>query len=118
MLEYAYLSTSALVALARCDDDCLMTDDPSRVRRLALLRWAVLAVAVLASAAVATVAGFAAYLFSQGYSGGGDPQSAAPLAFPLSFLVLVVAGLPASFACAAAWIGYAAVARKTCKPSK
>jgi hypothetical protein len=94
-----------------------MTNDPSRAQRLALLRWALLAVAMLASAAVAAVAGFAAYLFSQGYSGGGDPQSVAPLAFPLSFLVLVVAGLPASFACAAGWIGYVAVARKSRKPS-
>ena len=96
----------------RCDDDCLMTNYPSRVRWLKLLRWALLAFAVLASAAAATVVGFAAYLFSQGYSGGGDPQSIAPLAFPLSLLVLVVVGLPTSFACAAGWIGYAAVARK------
>jgi hypothetical protein len=117
-IEYAHLSTSALAAPTRCDDDCLMTNDPSRARRLALLRWALLAFAVLASAAAATVVGFAAYLFSQGYTGGGDPQSVAPLALPLSFLVLVVVGLPASFVCAGGWIGYFAVARNSRKPSK
>jgi drug/metabolite transporter (DMT)-like permease len=78
-----------------------------------LLRRALLAFAVLASAAVATVAGFAVYLFTEGYSGGNNPQSAAPLAFPLSFLVLIVVGLPAALACAAAWAGYSAVARKS-----
>ena len=77
-----------------------------------LLRGVLLGFAVLASAAVAAVAVVAAYLFSEGYSGGGDPQSIAPLAFPLSFLVLLVAGLPATLACAAAWAGYCAVARK------
>ena len=77
-----------------------------------LLRGALLAFAVLASAAAAAVAGFAAYLFTEGYSGGSDPQSIAALAFPLSFLVLVVVGLPAALVCAAAWAGYSAVARK------
>lgn len=95
-----------------------MTNDLWRAWRLALLRWALLGFAVLASAAAATVVGFAAYLFSQGYSGGGDPQSVAPLAFPLSFLVLVVVGVPASFACAAGWVGYVAVARRSRKPSE
>jgi drug/metabolite transporter (DMT)-like permease len=69
------------------------------------------------SHAAATVAGFAAYLFAEGYSGGSDPQSVAPLAFPLSFLVLVVAGLPAALVCAVAWVGYSAVARKSRRPS-
>ena len=81
------------------------------------MRSALLVFAVLASAAAATVVGFAAYLFSQGYSGGGDPQSVAPLAFPLSFLVLAVVGLPVSFVCAAGWIGYVAVARRSRKSS-
>ena len=55
-----------------------------------LLRRALLALAVLASAAAATVVGFAVYLVVEGYSGGGDPQSVAPLAFPIAFLVLAV----------------------------
>jgi hypothetical protein len=78
-----------------------------------LLRRVLLAFAMLASAAVAAVAGFAAYLFAQGYSGDGNPQSVAPLAFPLAFLVLIVAGLPAALVCAAAWAGHSSVARKS-----
>lgn len=89
-----------------------MTNDSSRDRRLARLRWALLAFAVLASAAAAIVVGFAAYLFSQGYSGDGDPQSVAPLAFPIALLILAYVGLPASLVCAAGWLGYAAVDRK------
>ena len=70
-----------------------------------LLRRALLALAVLTSAAVAAVLGFAVYLFTAGYSGGSNPQSIAPLAFPLSFLVLLIVGLPAALICAAAWAG-------------
>ena len=76
-----------------------------------LLRRVLLGFSVLTSAAVAAVAGFTACLFSEGYSSGGDPQSVTPLAFPLSLLVLLVAGLPATLACAATWAGYFAVAR-------
>jgi hypothetical protein len=89
-----------------------MTTDSSRARRLKLLRGALLAFAVLASAAAAIVVGFAAYLFVGGYSGGGDPQSVAPLLIPFSLLILAYVGLPASLVCAAGWIGYAAVDRK------
>jgi uncharacterized membrane protein YjgN (DUF898 family) len=110
---------STLAALARCDDGYLMMpDDPSRVRRFVLLRWALLAFAVLASAAVAAVLAFAVYLFAQGYSGGSNPQSVAPLAFPLSFLVLIVAGLPAALVCAVAWVSYLAAARRSRQPSR
>jgi hypothetical protein len=107
------LSTTALAALARSDDGYLMLNDPPRASRLALLRTALLALAILASAAVVAVLGFAAYLFTEGYSGGSDPQSVAPLAFPIALLVLVVGGLPAILACAASWVGYLTVARKS-----
>lgn len=76
------------------------------------MRWALLAFAVLTSAAAAIVIGFAAYLFSGGYSGGSDPQSVAPILIPVSLLVLACVGLPASLVCAAGWIGYAVVNRK------
>ncbi len=82
-----------------------------------LARRALLVLAVLASAAVAAVAGFAVYLFAEGYSGGSNPQSVAPLAFPLSFLVLIVAGLPAALVCAVSWASYAAVARRSRRAS-
>jgi hypothetical protein len=93
-----------------------MMNLPSRAGRLALLRRGLLAFAVLASAAATVVVGFAAYLFTEGYSGGGDPQSVAPLAFPIAFLVLVVAGLPTTLVCAASWAGYLAAARKSRRP--
>jgi len=95
-----------------------MTNYQSRARWLALLRWVLLAFAVLASVAAVAVIGFAAYLFSEGYSGGGDPQSVSALAFPISMLVLVVAGLPAVLACAAASTGYVTVARKSRRSSE
>jgi hypothetical protein len=93
-----------------------MINFPSRAQRLVLLRRALLGFSVLASAAAATVVGFAAYLFTEGYSGGGDPQSVAPLLFPLAFLILAVVGLPASLLCAASWTGYLAAARKSRQP--
>jgi len=82
-------------------------------RRLLLLRRFLLMLAVLASAAAVTVVGFAGYLFVEGYSGGGDPQSVAPLAFPIAFLVLAVFGLPAAVVCAATWTGYRVAARRS-----
>ncbi len=81
--------------------------------RFVLLRRALLAFAVLASAAAAAVAGFAVYLFAEGYSGGSNPQSVAPLAFPLSFLVVIVTGLPAALVCVVAWASYFAAARRS-----
>ncbi|HEX4090712.1 MAG TPA: hypothetical protein VHZ33_18535 [Trebonia sp.] len=90
-----------------------MNNDTSRIRRLVLLRRALLGFAVLASAAAAVVLGFALSLFSEGYSGGNDPQSVAPLAFPIAFLIFVAVGLPAGLVCAASWFGYRAAARRS-----
>jgi hypothetical protein len=112
----ARLSTSTLSTPERGGDAGLMMNVPTRPRRLVLLRRALLAFAVLASAAAAVVVGFAAYLFTEGYSGGGNPQSVAPLAFPLAFLILVVAGLPAAVICAASWTSYLAASRKSRQP--
>src|SRR5579859_5662312 len=98
--------------LARGGDGCLMPNDSPRATPLALLRGVLLALAVLTSAAAAAVLGFAAYLFVQGYSGGGSQQSAAPVAFLLAFLVLVVVGLPLTLAGALSWAGYVTTARK------
>jgi hypothetical protein len=112
----ARLSTSALSTPERGGDAGLMMNLPARAARLVLLRRALLAFAVLASAAAAAVVGFAAYLFTEGYSGGGDPQSVAPLAFPLAFLILAVVGLPAAVVCAASWTGYLAASRKSRQP--
>jgi hypothetical protein len=102
-------STTALLAPARGDDAYLMMNDSSQARRLVLVRRALLALAVLVSAAAAAVLGFAASLFTEGYSGAGSAQSVAPLAF----LVLAVVGLPVGVACAASWIGYLAAARRS-----
>jgi uncharacterized membrane protein YhaH (DUF805 family) len=37
-------------------------------------------------------------------------------AFPIAFLVLVVAGVPTSVVCAASWAGYLAAAHKSRQP--
>jgi len=95
-----------------------MMNPPSRAPRLVLLRRALLAFAVLTSAAAAAAAGFAAYLFTEGYSGGGDPQSVAPLAFPIALLIMAVVGVPVALACAASWAGYLTAARKAKLPSR
>jgi hypothetical protein len=95
-----------------------MPNYPSRATWLVLLRRVLLAFAVLTSAAAAAVLGFAAYLLAEGYSGGSDPQGAAPLAFPISFLVLAVVGMPVALACAASWVGYRTAARKSRRPSR
>jgi len=89
-----------------------MLNHPPRATRLVLLRGALLTFAVLTSAAAAVVVGFAVYLFAEGYSGGSDQQSVAPLAFPLSFLILAVVGIPLTLACALSWAGYLAAIRK------
>jgi drug/metabolite transporter (DMT)-like permease len=77
-----------------------------------LLRGTLLGFALLTSAAAVIVLGFVAYLFAQGYSGGNNPQSIAPLAFPLSFLILVIVGIPLTLVCAVSWAGYVTAARK------
>src|ERR1700722_20824513 len=94
-----------------------MINLPSRAQRLVLLRRPLLAFSVPASAAAAAVVGFAASLFAGGYSGGGDPQSVAPLLFPLAFLILAVVGLPASLLCAASSTVYLAAAHHTRPPN-
>jgi hypothetical protein len=79
---------------------------------LAVLRWVLLGFAVLVSAATAVVFGFAVYLFAAGYSGGNNPESVAPLAIPLAFLVWVFVGVPAALVCGLAWAGYFAARRR------
>lgn len=83
-----------------------------------MLRWALLGLAVLASAATAVVFVFAVYLFAQGYSGGSNPESVAPLAIPLSFLVWVFVGVPTALVCALAWAGYLAATKRSRRSSK
>jgi ABC-type polysaccharide/polyol phosphate export permease len=95
-----------------------MLTHPPRATRHVPLRWGLLALAVLTSAAAVIVLGFVAYLFAQGYSGGNNPQSVAPLAFPLSFLILVVVGIPVTLVCAVSWAGYLAAARKNHRLSR
>jgi hypothetical protein len=90
-----------------------MINESSRAGRLVLLRRALLALALLVSAAAAVVLGFAVYLFIAGYSGGGGPQSVAPLAFPIALGIFALVGLPVALACAGSWIGYFAAARRS-----
>jgi hypothetical protein len=94
--------------MVTCRSDCclMMRADSSPPRRLVVLQRILLGFAVLASAAAAVVFGFALYLFAGGYSGGSNPESISALAFPLSFLVMIVVGLPAALVCALAWAGY------------
>lgn len=107
------LSRTTLVALMRADDSCLMMpDDAPPPGWLVVLRWVLLGLAVLVSAAAAVVFGFAVYLFAAGYSGGSNPESVAPLAIPLAFLVWVIVGVPAALVCALAWAGYFAAGRR------
>jgi hypothetical protein len=96
----------------------MMQADPSPPRRLVVLQRALLGFAVLASAATAVVFGFAVYLFAAGYSGGSNPESISALAFPLSFLVVIVVGLPVALVCALAWAGYLAAARRSRRSPK
>jgi len=90
-----------------------MISESPRAGRLVLLRRVLLALALLVSAVAAVVLGFATYLFIQGYSGGGDPQSVAPLAFPIALGIFALVGLPVALACAGSWIGYFAAARRS-----
>ena len=64
--------------------------------------------AVLASAATVVIFGFLINLFIAGYSGGNDPTSVAPLAFPIAILFFVIAGVPAMLISALLWLAYAA----------
>jgi hypothetical protein len=76
-----------------------------------VLSQALFAFAVLASVVVAGVYGFAVYVFVMARSGGSDPESAAPLLFPLGILLLAFVGSPAALVCGGAWAGYFAVAK-------
>ena len=89
-----------------------MPDNPSLPRQLTLVRWVLLGFAVLTTAGAAAVLAFAVNLLAAGYSGGSNPESIAPLAIPLAFVVLAVVGLPAALICAVTWAGYVAVARR------
>jgi hypothetical protein len=95
-----------------------MPDDSLPPRWLVVLRRALLGLAVLASVATVVVLGFAVYLFAQGYSGGNNPESVAPLAIPLSFLVYVFVGVPTGLVCAGAWLGYFAATKRIRRSSK
>jgi drug/metabolite transporter (DMT)-like permease len=96
----------------------MMLDDSPPPRWLVLLRWALLGLAILASAATALVLGFATYLFLQGYSGGNNPESVAPVAFPIAFAIYAFVGVPTALVCALAWVGYYAVTRRIRRSSR
>lgn len=79
-----------------------------RAWRSLLLNRALLVLAVVASTASAVIVGFLVNLFIQGYSGGNDPTSVAPLAFPVAILFFVIVGFPAMLICALLWLAYTA----------
>jgi hypothetical protein len=79
-----------------------------RAWRSLLLNRALLVLAVLASAATVVILGFLVNLFIQGYSGGNDPTSIAPLAFPIAILGFVIAGIPALVISTLLWLAYTA----------
>jgi len=85
---------------------------------LVVLRWALLGLAILASAATALVFGFAANLFLQGYSGGNNPESIAPLAFPIAFAIYALVGVPTALVCTLTWVGYYAATRRIRRSSR
>jgi hypothetical protein len=96
----------------------MMRDASPPPHWLVLLRWALLGLAVIASVATALVFGFASYLFIQGYSGGSNPESVAPLAFPIAFAIYVFVGVPTALVCALAWVSYYAATRRIRRPWK
>jgi hypothetical protein len=79
-----------------------------RAWRSLLLNRTLLVLAVLASAATVVIIGFLVNLFIAGYSGGNDPTSVAPLAFPIALLFFVIAGVPALLICTLLWLAYTA----------
>jgi hypothetical protein len=89
-----------------------MMRDDQPPRWLVLLRWALLGLAVLASVATAVVFVFTVYLFIQGYSGGNNPESVAPLAFPIAIAIFALVGVPTALVCVLAWLGYHATTRR------
>ena len=92
-----------------------------RAWRSLLLNRILLVLAVLASAAAVVIFWFIINLFIAGFSGGNDPTSIAPLAFPFALLFFVIAGIPAMLICAMLWLAFAgskrASARAHAKPN-
>ena len=89
-----------------------MADDPAPRKRLSWLSRVLLALSVLASVAVAVIVAFVGYLFVSGYSGGNDPTSVAPLAFPVAIIFFAIAGLPAILICAGLWVAHGVSVRR------
>jgi ABC-type polysaccharide/polyol phosphate export permease len=85
-----------------------------RAWRSPWLNRTLLVLAVLVSAATVVILGFLVYLYFQGYSGGNDPTSVAPLAFLFAIALYGIVGIPAQLICALLWVAYATsrVARK------
>jgi hypothetical protein len=79
-----------------------------RAWRSLLLNRILLVLAVFVSAATAVIVGFLVYLYLQGYSGGNDPTSVAPLAFLFAIVLYGIIGIPAQLICALLWLAYAA----------
>lgn len=79
-----------------------------RAWRSVLLNRTLLVLAVVASAATVVLIGFLVNLFMQGYSGGNDPTSVAPLAFPIALFFFLIAGIPGVLISALLWLGYTA----------
>ena len=90
-------------------------EDPSRIRRLATLRWVLFAFALLTSAGAVAVAAFAVSLLVTGFSGGSNPESINALAIPIAFVV-IIAGAPVALVCALTWVAYFKVKRSSRLP--
>lgn len=76
-------------------------------RRLSPLSIVLLVLSILASAGLLVLLAGLFYLFAQGYSGGNDPTSVAPLAFPVSFVLFLYFGVPVAMLCTVLWLGFA-----------
>ena len=79
-----------------------------RAWRSLLLNRTLLVLAIVASAATVVIIGFLINLFVQGYSGGNDPTSVAPLAFPIAIALFLIAGVPGLLISALLWLAYTA----------
>jgi hypothetical protein len=89
-----------------------MTPDPGRSTWPAWLRRVLLALSALSTVGVMVILGFLVSLFISGYSGGSNPESVAPLAFPVAMLGFVIAGVPAIVISAVLWAAYVAARRR------
>jgi hypothetical protein len=79
-----------------------------RAWRSLWLNRTLLVLAVVASAATVVIIGFLVWLYFQGYSGGNDPTSVAPLAFLFAIALYGIIGIPAQLICALLWLAYSA----------